>query len=370
MSTPTAWPSGVSAPLTVENNNNHSALIVLITAFSFVLVVAALAARVFSSYKRHTVQRDDYLFGMAVILAFAQVSVVFTQVHYGWGTRTELTAADTDRMLRAAYAADILCIIALGLSKITTSMFYEVLFSQVRRLLIRAVLGGVIVWTLVAIILLAVRCSHDPWNDISAQCKGLLPRWQAITAMDIIIEILLFLYSTLAIYKVRISTKKKFLVLCALGCRIVLVPLAAIRLHYTQAQIESDDPVLQGAFATVATELYLAMSVVCLVSAFLKSFMAVYVDGNGLAYTESASVSVSKSRVQASADGITRKIRRRTSAGVNQLSGWELMEDASAKQSGFNQGWEITKTVQLDIQDEPIELANSKQPPRAVVAKT
>jgi hypothetical protein len=70
-----------------------------------------------------------------------------------------------------------------------------------------------------------------------------------------------------------------------------LVPLAAIRLHYTQAQIESDDPVLQGAFATVTTELYLAMSIVSLVSAFLKSFMAVYVDGNGFAYTESASVS-------------------------------------------------------------------------------
>jgi hypothetical protein len=75
---------------------------------------------------------------------------------------------------KAAYAADILCIVVLGLSKITTSMFYEVLFSQVRRLLIQAVLGGVIVWTLVAIILLAVRCSHDPWNDISAQCKGLV----------------------------------------------------------------------------------------------------------------------------------------------------------------------------------------------------
>jgi hypothetical protein len=146
-----------------------------------------------------------------------------------------------------------------------------------------------------------------------------------------------------------------------------LVPLAAIRLHYTQAQIESDDPVLQGAFATVTTELYLAMSIVSLVSAFLKSFMAVYVDGNGFAYTESASVSVSKSRVQASADSITRKVRRRTSAGVNQLSGWELMEDASAKQSGSNEGWKIMKTVQLDIQDEPIEPANSKERPRAAV---
>jgi hypothetical protein len=75
MSTPTAWPSGVSAPLTVENNNNHSALIVLITAFSLVLVVAALAARVFSSYKRHTVQRDDYLFGMAVVCIRTMTSI-------------------------------------------------------------------------------------------------------------------------------------------------------------------------------------------------------------------------------------------------------------------------------------------------------
>jgi hypothetical protein len=44
------------------------------------------------------------------------------------------------------------------------------------------------------------------------------------------------------------------------------------------------------------------------------------------------------------------------------------MEDGSAKQSGSSEGWKIIKTVQLDIQDEPIELANSKEPPRAAVS--
>jgi hypothetical protein len=105
-----------------------------------------------------------------------------------------------------------------------------------------------------------------------------------------------------------------------------------------------------------------------LISASLKSFMAVYVDGNGFAYTDSASQSVSKSRIQASTDTITRKIRRRTSSGVNQLSGWDLMQNASAKQPGSSQVLKIMKTVQLDIQAESIELGNGKEPPSTGVS--
>jgi hypothetical protein len=60
-------PSGVSAPLTTNNDNDHSGLIVVIAAFYLVLVLSALVGRVYSSYHRHIIQTDDYLFGVLVV---------------------------------------------------------------------------------------------------------------------------------------------------------------------------------------------------------------------------------------------------------------------------------------------------------------
>lgn len=41
-------------------------------------------------------------------------------------------------------------------------------------------------------------------------------------------------------------------------------------------QIESNYTALVGAFATVTAEAYLALSAICLATAFLKSFIAIY----------------------------------------------------------------------------------------------
>jgi hypothetical protein len=67
MASPTAYPPGVSPPLTTDNENDHSGLIVIITALFLVFVLISVAARVFSSYKRRLIQRDDYLFGALVV---------------------------------------------------------------------------------------------------------------------------------------------------------------------------------------------------------------------------------------------------------------------------------------------------------------
>lgn len=77
-------------------------------------------------------------------------------------------------MLKTGYAADILSVVALGLSKIATCLFYEALFSQLQRRIIRALLATVIIWTLLSIFLVAIRCSSHPWRDITEQCSSLV----------------------------------------------------------------------------------------------------------------------------------------------------------------------------------------------------
>lgn len=63
----TPLPSGVSPPLTTDNDDNHGGLIVIMTSLSLVLVLSSLAARIYSAIQRHIFQRDDLLFGILVV---------------------------------------------------------------------------------------------------------------------------------------------------------------------------------------------------------------------------------------------------------------------------------------------------------------
>lgn len=137
-----------------------------------------------------------------------------------------------------------------------------------------------------------------------------------------------------------------------------LIPLAGVRLHYITAQITSATPILTGAFATVTTEMYLAISVLCLVSAFLKSFLAVYEDSNGISYTDGMSGSHSKSR-KGSSNTLTPRNQSRFSTTVEGLRGWEREEDPIIIPTNASGGLQIYKSVQVDVSDEPIELTEA-----------
>ncbi|KAL2865236.1 uncharacterized protein BJX67DRAFT_373319 [Aspergillus lucknowensis] len=362
----TMLPSGIKAPLTTDTDEEHSGLVVVITSFYLVLTLASLIARLFSSFRKQIVQADDYFFAVLVILAFGQASLVLAQVHYGWGKRIEFIAAShRDRMLKIGYAADIQSIVTLGLSKIVTCVFYEGLFYQMQRRFIRAILAITVIWTILSVLLLAIRCDRHPWTDISAQCGGLFPRWRAITALDIVTEVSLLVYSALAMSHVKVSLRKKLLVILALGCRIVLVPLAALRLHYTKIQLDSNEPTLLGAYATTATEIYLSLSVVCQITSSLKFIIAVYEDKDGVSYTDGSSRSTRKSKTPTSTDGSFPRTRVYSTGGIDgdrmRLVDSRRVDDPETDGGGARTGLQIFRSVQFRVQDEAIELADRER---------
>ncbi|KAJ5164773.1 uncharacterized protein N7500_006603 [Penicillium coprophilum] len=357
----------VSPPLTTDNDHNHSGLVVVITAVNLCLVLFSLAARTFSAYQRKGLQRDDYTFGAFVLVAIVQIITVFCEVHYGWGTPIDgIETTGKEQMLKKfnikkiVYAADIFSIIVLGLSKMTVCMFYKGLFSRIQRKFSYVPLLVTVVWTVVSVLLLGARCSSHPWSEISAtECSGLRPRWEVITALDISTEILLLVYVAFAIRKVKISTKKKIIVFFALESRILLIPMAAVRLHFILVQLSSKDPTLLGSFAAVSTEIYIGLSACCLLTAFLKSFIAVYDDDTGITYTyrgpsKSGSQSGTATPMNISSHRLSRSVR------TNQRSkGWEREEDPIIESSEGNQGLQIMKTVHYSVREESLELSES-----------
>lgn len=62
-----AWASDVSAPLTVNNDNNHSGLIVVLTAVCLCLYIVAITARIYYSGQKRNLSTDDHTFVALVV---------------------------------------------------------------------------------------------------------------------------------------------------------------------------------------------------------------------------------------------------------------------------------------------------------------
>jgi hypothetical protein len=92
-------------------------------------------------------------------------------------------------------------------------------------------------------------------------------------------------------------------------------------------------------------------------TAFLKTFIAVYEDDIGITYTyRRPSNSDSRSRTATSKDKPSRRLSR--SVRIERtVKGWEREEDPIITPSEGFQRLQIMKTVQLSVRDETLELS-------------
>ncbi|KAJ5183951.1 hypothetical protein N7492_001567 [Penicillium capsulatum] len=366
MATSSPSAPGMRPPLAAETNLDHAGSIIIITSFTMFLVLGSLGIRVYSAHIRQTRQQDDWTFAGTTILALAQTSLQFVSVHLGWGKTSSLIVA-RDSMEKTVYSADIFYIAVLVLSKTSTCVFYRTITMRASHWILYGLLGIIILWGPTALILYSVRCSHEPWSDINKTCHILvsrhlhstrpdtdndqLSRWQIITAIDIFLEATLVLYPLRVIPRLQTTLSKKVIVVATLGCRLVLIPIAAVHLHYVNTQIESTDPTREDALATICAEIHIAFSVLVLIAPLMKPFVAAYVDDNGLAYTDDAS----KSRSPQSS-------RSRTVLGFKSRKPqdsilWTADEDLirSGSTGADNR---ILKSVQISVDREGLELSD------------
>ncbi|KAF5865861.1 hypothetical protein ETB97_001928 [Aspergillus alliaceus] len=349
-------PPGIAPPLAADNDYNHSGLIVVITSLALFLVLASLSVRIFAATKRSFVLKDDYILLIVVMCACIQVSVTLVSVQYGWGKLSHMILdRDFMPMLKAVYVADLFYVLVLGLSKICTMVFYRSLSIRQTLWTNSAILAGCSAWTVLAMGILGARCSEDPWKDIDSRCAGLLPRWKATCALDIILEALILAYPTKVIYKVQISFWKKCIVFTVLSCRIILIPLSAVHLHFIQKQTYSSTPTLIGTYATTVAELHLGVSVLVLTVSSLKMFVAVYEDEQGLAYTEDISKSQGISDNSHQSKSRLWRWSRQTKEPSMSSTGYEddcIVPLASGARNNINA---IVKSVQISVTHEARE---------------
>ncbi|KAE9378949.1 hypothetical protein N431DRAFT_327110, partial [Stipitochalara longipes BDJ] len=215
------------------------------------------------------------------VFAILQASVVFLQLDRGLGKSIDLIDPDNlVQIQKAAYSSDILYIITLFLTKLSTAfLFLRLTPGRGHSIAIWSTISTTIAWVLISIFLIAIRCNPaNPWLDTTtAVCSNLFARWQFIAALDILTEVGLFSISLYLIWGIQMSLKSKTIVVTSFGCRLPVIALAGLRLYYLHLALTSSNPTLHGTpESTSVTQIEIGYAILASIVPCLKNFMAAY----------------------------------------------------------------------------------------------
>ncbi|KAH8755894.1 hypothetical protein F5882DRAFT_367530 [Hyaloscypha sp. PMI_1271] len=281
MSAPThaPVPSGQAAPFLIATPTDHSPDIVLVAATGIALILLTFVIRIYIRFNfSGPWLGDDTVFAFATVVALAQSSVVCVSVHHGWGRVIE--GIDPFNLVSAeklVYAADILYIVTLALSKHSLDLLFIRLSPFKKHLqAAKCIRYFVLVWTIASLGAISLRCNvRNPWTDITSdQCPSMLVRWQVITAFNIISEVAIFGMSFFLVEGLRMPLSQKAIVIAAFGIRLPTIIFCALRIHFFSRAFFTTDPSFDGVFFSAWTQVEIAFSVMTATTPCLKPFMS------------------------------------------------------------------------------------------------
>ncbi|PMD36735.1 hypothetical protein L207DRAFT_532336 [Hyaloscypha variabilis F] len=277
----TALPSGITAPLESISSTDVGGLVAILSAFALSLVLVSFPIRVYVRSKFSAYKSDDYAFVLATVFAILQASGVFYELGHGLGKSIDLVdPQNLIKIQRAAYGSDILYIVTLFFTKLSTAfLFLRLTPGRGHSIAIWSTISMTVAWALISIFLVAIRChAATPWLDTtSAVCSNLFARWQFIAALDILTEIGLFSISLYLIWGIQMSIKSKTIVVTSFGCRLPVIAIAGLRLYYLHLALTSTNPTLHGTpESTSVTQIEIGYAILASIVPCLKNFMAAY----------------------------------------------------------------------------------------------
>ncbi|ROW18191.1 hypothetical protein VPNG_00245 [Cytospora leucostoma] len=258
-------------------------------------IYAGLSLLVRGSIKWNVFWLDDYLLATATAIHFAQAGVVFSGLSHGLAKFNSITTESQWELSgRAFFVSEILAVIALSLSKCSVWALLLRIFMaggafndwRVKTCLGFVFLGAA--WGVVAVIGITTSC--DPESMLSPgranHCPGQPARWQTITIIDIVTEVLGCLLPVVLVWSLNMPTRNRFHVFLAFSFRLPLVALSIIHLKYTRGYLQSTEPLFAVTATLLCQQAMLAWSLISATIPNIKSFMRVFNFSMGMGTTD------------------------------------------------------------------------------------
>ncbi|GFF23535.1 hypothetical protein IFM58399_00326 [Aspergillus lentulus] len=271
-------PPGQSPPFQVVDDLHHGAWIIITAAFGLVVSLVCLLIRV---YVRLALSPpfayDDYVLLGATVVAIAQSTLIFVAVSQGFGTSINLLAQEqVNRIQTLVTISDILYLITIYVSKCCVVGIYLRLTPQKTHNQISwATLILCTLWIIPSALILAVNCEMNrPWKTSGGQCRNLLQRWEFITAMDIVTELILFALAVTLLQGLFMPLKRKLQIGSAFLFRLPLIMFTIFHIYTLKGHYHAPDPTLSVVTSKIWSQVELNYALVACSVFCLRPFMA------------------------------------------------------------------------------------------------
>ncbi|KAJ5493611.1 hypothetical protein N7463_009698 [Penicillium fimorum] len=270
-------PTGQSPPFETVDGKHHAGIIIITAAICLMISLVCLLIRVYvRKFLSPPWGSDDIVLLGATITAVAESIVIFHAASIGFGTDISLlTQNAVDRIQNSLFAADILYLLTLYLSKCCIIAIYSRLTPSTRHMsILRATFGLSTVGIIVSVLVIAVNCEgNKPWVIPGEQCHNLLPRWQAIAALDISTELLLFTFSIGLVWGLQMPISHKVVIMVSFAARLPLIILSALHLSRLKEYTTIKNPSFTAINHSIFTQIHLNYALVACTVFCLRPFM-------------------------------------------------------------------------------------------------
>ncbi|KAJ6092079.1 hypothetical protein N7467_004048 [Penicillium canescens] len=270
-------PPGQSPPFETIDDKHHAGIIIITGAICLMISLVCLLIRVYvRAFLSPPWGSDDIILLGATIFAIAESIIIFHAASIGFGTDILLlTEKAVDRIQNSLFAADILYLLTLYLSKCCIIAIYLRLTPRKRhKSILWATFGLSTVGVIVSVLVIAVNCEgNKPWAVPGEQCHNLFPRWQAIAALDISTEILLFAFSVALVWGLQMHISHKIVIMVSFAARLPLIIFSGLHLSTLKEYTTTKNPTFTAISHTVFTQLHLNYAIITCTVFCLRPFM-------------------------------------------------------------------------------------------------
>ncbi|KAL3459002.1 hypothetical protein BJX64DRAFT_291664 [Aspergillus heterothallicus] len=234
-----------TAALQALSNDNRGTIITL-TSVSLLIVAIIFVAAKFGSAIYFKQRRTAVNTPIWAALVIAIVEVVFLQkaVDHGLGKhQDQLSGASVQAWSKFAYAAHILVIFVMALSKMSTILLiWKLTPSKSLRLSCGVTAGIVAGWTVFAVLSLSFQCEMPgPWLYLPERCAGEGAIFYPIAALNILTELVIVVLPFVMMRNVQMARHKRVKILTSFTSRSCIVGLAIAQLALLPSFTHSTD---------------------------------------------------------------------------------------------------------------------------------